>query len=354
MWPCPAEVWVSPGPTPTDDDLPVEMRAAAPTADPSPSAAVTEPTTVQTGVLSPNPPTGGQADESEPAHQRAGDVPAVMANGDAKPEGAPTIDDALVALAPPETATFWRANAVRNKMQYWKTALLRPDAPHELKQEALRGIDRAWAAIQGHDVETWNKVTLMRAVDSVARANTATGTAAGEAVLGELPPELVALLDPHREALGTLVGAWRRKRAGNCGQSKWAQCAALWKAATGVETTDDVWKTLWKDVARPRIEWDWVRLMQAVNAVAQANGAAGISADEAVLGKLPPESVALLNPHRELVGALVEAWQKAAPDGEPTPHAFLACVKLWKAATGVATTADRWETLWKDVARPRK
>ncbi len=157
------------------------------------------------------------------------------------------MDAAAAALSPELRAAVARANAVRYMMATYRSTLLREDAPAAVKAEARARIDAAWRALQGHGVEEWNRVLLMRAVDSAARAGRG-----AEAVLAELPPELVACLDPHRDALGALVVVWPRTTAGKGARGalgKFAACAALWEAATGTKTTDRAWKTLWFDVA---------------------------------------------------------------------------------------------------------
>jgi hypothetical protein len=157
------------------------------------------------------------------------------------------MDAAAAALTPELRAAVDRANAVRNTIAIYRGTLLREDAPAAIKAEARARIDAAWRALQGHGVEEWNRVLLMRAVDFAARAGRG-----AEAVLAELPPELVACLDPHREALGALVAVWPRTTAGKGARGtlgKFAACAALWEAATGTKTTDKAWKTLWFDVA---------------------------------------------------------------------------------------------------------
>jgi hypothetical protein len=131
-----------------------------------------------------------------------------------------------------------------------------------------------------------------------------------------------------------------------------------------VEQVDAAWEAL---SGRTVDTEDRLHLLQAVDATAtEASAGRGGSRDSGdgggttrttpdsislgmkALSRLPPELVLRLQPHVEGLGDVVAAWQKKTPGRGRQRGKWVALAALWLAATGKATSANAWETAWKE------
>jgi len=123
-----------------------------------------------------------------------------------------------------------------------------------------------------------------------------------------------------------------------------------------------------REDARERIERAWKalsgrsvrtedrrRVLDAIDCISRTR-LGGVAAGEAVLARLPPESVMLLASHSEALGRVVETWRHRTPGRRPgdARGKWDECVALWQQATGKDTSASIWEKTWKDIQSDRE